>query len=124
MMDEYVSWNDHKITDENKIAKKIVLQNCANQFLNKDSLKTVYFLLVHFYLNDGNVTLVRMNAMKLKRVYLKQKDAVHTLFKKLTLSIPVLKIIKYVKEKIFNPIFFLSKAKLIAFENENETDCF
>ena len=111
-MDEYVSWNDHKITDENKIAKKIVLQNCANQFLNEDSLKTVYFLLVHFYLNDGNVTLVCMNVMKLKRVYLKQKGAVHTLFKKLTLSIPVLKIIKYVKEKIFNPIFFSFESKI------------
>ena len=43
MLDEHISWIDHVKTVENKIAKNIGLLYRVSQFLDEDSLKTVYF---------------------------------------------------------------------------------
>ena len=51
MLDEHISWNDHVRTVENKIAKNIGLLYRVSQFLDEDSLKTVYFSYIHSYLN-------------------------------------------------------------------------
>ena len=66
---------------ENKIAKNFGLLYRVSQFLSEDSPKTVYFSYIHSYLNYANIAWVSMYAMKLKRVYLKQKHAVHIVFK-------------------------------------------
>ena len=54
MLDEHISWTDHVRTVENKIAKNIGLLYRVSQFLNEDSLKTVYFLYICSYLNYAN----------------------------------------------------------------------
>ena len=61
------------------------------QFLNEDSLKTVYFSYIHSYLNYANIAWATTYATKLKRVYLKQKHAVPIIFnkEKLTHSKPL-----------------------------------
>ena len=73
MLDEHISWIDHVRTVENKIAKNIGLLCRVSQFLIEDSLKTVYFLYIHSYLNYGNIAWASTYATKLKIVYLKQK---------------------------------------------------
>ena len=55
MLDKHISWIDHVRTVENKIAKNIGLLYRVSQFLDEDSLKTVYFSYVHSYLNYANI---------------------------------------------------------------------
>ena len=75
MMDEHISWIDHARTVENKIVNNIGLLYFVSQFLNKDSLKTVYSSYIHSYLNYANIAWASTYATRLKRVYLKQKHA-------------------------------------------------
>ena len=82
MLDEHISWIDHVRTVENKIAKNIGLLYGVSQFLNEDSLKTVYFSYIHSYVNYANIVWASMYATKLKRVYLKQKHALCIVFNK------------------------------------------
>ena len=51
MLDEHISWIDYVRTVENKIVKNIGLLYRVSQFLNEDSLKTVYLLYIYSYLN-------------------------------------------------------------------------
>ena len=55
MLDKRISWIDHVRTVENKIVKNIGLLYRVSQFLNEDSLKTVYFSYIHSYLNYANI---------------------------------------------------------------------
>ena len=93
MLEEHISWIDHVRTVENKIAKNIGLLDRVSQFLDEDSLKTVYFSYIHSYLNYANIAWTSTYATKLKRVYLKQKHAVRIVFnkEKLTHSKPLFK---------------------------------
>ena len=47
MLGEHISWTGHVRIFENKIAKNIGLLYRVSQFLNEDSLKTVYFPYIH-----------------------------------------------------------------------------
>ena len=82
MLDEHISCIDHVRTVENKIAKNIGLLYRVSQFLDEDSLKTVYFSYIHSYLNYANIAWASTYTKKLKRVYLKQKHAVRIVFNK------------------------------------------
>ena len=82
MLGKHISWIDHVKTVENKIAKNIGLLYRVSQFLDEDSLKTVYFSYIHSYLNYANIAWASTYATKLKRVYLKQKHAVCIVFNK------------------------------------------
>ena len=66
MLEEHISWTGHVRTVENKIAKNIGLLYRISQFLNEDSLKTVYFLYIHSYLNYANIAWASAYATKLK----------------------------------------------------------
>ena len=91
MLDEHISWTDHVRTVENKKAKNIGLLYRESQFFNENSLKTVYFSYIHSYFNYANIAWASTCATKLKRVNLKQKHAVRTVFNndKLTHSKPL-----------------------------------
>ena len=82
MLDEHISWIGHVRIVENKIAKNIGLLYRVSQFLNEDSLKTVYFLYIHSYLNYANIAWASTYATKLERVYFIQKHAAHIAFNK------------------------------------------
>ena len=77
-----ISWIHHERTIGNKIAKHIGLLYHESQCLNKDSLRTVYFLYIHLHFTYAHIAWVRTYAMKLKRHYLKQKHAVSIVFNK------------------------------------------
>ena len=86
MLDEHISRIDHVRPVENEIEKNIGLLYRVSQFVNEDSLKTVYFSYIHSYLNYANIALASTYATKLKRVYLKQKHAVRIVFNKYKLT--------------------------------------
>ena len=91
MLGKHISWIDHVKTVENKIAKNIGLVYRVSQFLNEDSLRTVYFLYIQSYFNYVNIAWANMYATKLKRVYSKQKHVVCIVFNnnKITHSKPL-----------------------------------
>ena len=82
MLGEHISWIGDVRTFQNKIVKNIGLFYRLSQFVNEDFLKTIYFPYIHSHLNCVNIVWVTTSAMKLKRVYLKQKLAVRILFNK------------------------------------------
>ena len=57
MLDEHIAWNDHIHAIEKKLAKNIGLLYRVRQFLDKESLKTIYFSYIHSYLNYANIML-------------------------------------------------------------------
>ena len=69
MLDKHISWIDHARSIENKLAKDTGLLYCARQFLNEDSLKTVYFWYIHSYLNYANIAWMSTDAMKLNTLF-------------------------------------------------------
>ena len=69
MLDKHISWTDHARSVENKIAKDTGLLYCVSQFLNEDSLKTVYFLYIHSYLNYANIAWTSTDATKLNTLF-------------------------------------------------------
>ena len=50
MLDEHIAWNDHIHAVEKKLAKNIGLLYRARQFLDKESLKTIYILRIYPFL--------------------------------------------------------------------------
>ena len=82
MLDERISWIDNAGTFENKLAKNICLLYRVSQFLKEDSLKSIYFSYNHSYLNYANTAWASTYATKLKRVYLKQKQAARIMITK------------------------------------------
>ena len=50
MLDKHISWIDHVRTVESNIAKNIGLLYHVSQFLNEDSLKTLYFSVLYPYI--------------------------------------------------------------------------
>ena len=92
MLDEQISWNDHRKTVESKLVKNIGLLNHASYFLNDLSLKTIYFSYIHSYLNYANIAWASTYARKLKNKFV-QKRAVCFVFNedRLSYSRPLLR---------------------------------
>ena len=73
-LDEHITWNNHIYAIEKKLAKNIGLLYRERQFLDKESVKTIYFLYIHFYLNYANIALASTYFTKIK-IYYQQKHA-------------------------------------------------
>ena len=67
MLDEHISWKDHIKTVENKLAENIGLLNRVSYFLNRNSLKTIYFSYIHSYLNYASIAWASTYVIKLKK---------------------------------------------------------
>ena len=66
MIDENISWRDHIKTVENKLYQ-------AKQFLDENSLKTLYFSYIHSYLNYASIAWASTHFIKLETISYKQK---------------------------------------------------
>lgn len=55
MFGEHLSWKDLIKTVENKLAKNVGLLYHMKQFLDENSLKTMYFPYIDYYLNYANI---------------------------------------------------------------------
>ena len=95
-LDEHITWNNHIYAIEKKLVKSIGLlyteretgrqagrqadrqtdrqREREREFLDKESVKTIYFLYIHFYLNYANIALASTYFTKLK-IYYQQKHA-------------------------------------------------
>ena len=93
MLDENIAWNDHIHAIEKRLAKNIDLLYRARQFLDKQSLKTIYFSYIYSYLNYANIAWASTYFTKLKTIYYQQKHAARIIFNEdiLTHSEPLLR---------------------------------
>ena len=93
MLDEHIAWNDHIHAIEKKHAENIGLLYRPRQFLDKESLKTIYFSYIHSYLNYANIAWASTYFTKLKTIHYQQKHAARIIFNDdiLTHSRPLLR---------------------------------
>ena len=82
---EHIAWNDHIHAIEKKLAKNIGLLYRARQFLDKESLKTIYFSYIHSYLNYANIAWASTYFTKLKTIHYQQKHAARIIFNEVNL---------------------------------------
>ena len=93
MLDENIYWKEHIRTDETKLAKNIGLLYRAKPLLEEKSLKSIYFIYIHPYLNYANIAWASAYRTKLKTIHIHQKHAVRIVFNedKLPKSRPLLR---------------------------------
>ena len=75
MIDENLTWETHVELVENKISKSVGILFKASRSLNSKSLRSIYFALVHPYINYANIAWASTNKTYLKRILGKQKQA-------------------------------------------------
>ena len=74
MIDENLTWKTHVELVENKISKSVGILFKASHSLNSKSLRSIYFALVHPYINYTNIAWASTNKNYLKRIIGKQKQ--------------------------------------------------
>ena len=74
MIDEILTWKTHVELVENKISKSIRILFKASRSLNSKSLRSIYFALVHPYINYANIAWASTNKTYLNRILGKQKQ--------------------------------------------------
>ena len=75
MIDENLTWKTHIKLVENKISKNVGILFKASRYLNSKSLRSMYFSLVHSYINYAKIAWASINKTYLKRILGKQKQA-------------------------------------------------
>ena len=75
MIDENLTWKTHIELVENKISKSVGIFFKESCYLNSKSLRSIYFALVHPFINYANIAWASTNKTYLKRILEKQKQA-------------------------------------------------
>ena len=75
MIAENLIWKTHVELVENKISKSVGILFKASRSLNSKSLRSIYFALVHPYINYANIAWASTNKTYLNRILGKQKQA-------------------------------------------------
>ena len=75
MTDENLTWKTHIELVENKISKSIGILFKASPSLNSKCKQSIYFALVHLYINYANIVWARINKTYVNRILGKQKQA-------------------------------------------------
>ena len=74
MINEILTWKTHVELVENKISKSVGILFKASRSLNSKSLRSIYFALVHPYINYANIAWASTNKTFLNRILGKQKQ--------------------------------------------------
>ena len=82
IIDKNITWNKHIELVENKISKNIGILYRASHYLDKKSLKSIYFSFIHNYVNYCNIAWASTSRTKLDKILKKQKHAVRIIYNK------------------------------------------
>ena len=74
MINEILTWKTHVELVEKKISNSIRILFKASRSLNSKSLRSIYFALVHPYINYANIAWTSTNKTYLNRILGKQKQ--------------------------------------------------
>ena len=83
IIDENVTWNKHIELVENKISKNIGILYRDSHYLDKESLKSIYFSFIYNYVNYCNIARARTSRTKLDKILKKKKHALRIIYKNL-----------------------------------------
>ena len=75
ILGENINWNRHIELVENKISKNIGILYRASLYLDKESLKSIYFSFINSYISYWNIAWASTSETKLTRIFNKQKHA-------------------------------------------------
>ena len=75
ILGENINWNRHIELVENKISKNIGIVYRALLYLDKESLKSIYFSFINSYISYCNIAWASTSETKLTRIFNKQKHA-------------------------------------------------
>ena len=114
--DENITWNKHIELVENKISKNIGILYRASHYLDKKSLKSIYFSFIHNYVNYCNIAWASTSRTKLDKILKKQKHAVRIIYNKdkFTHSKPLMRdmnALNVYQINIFQVLKFMYKSK-------------
>ena len=110
MIDKNLTWKTHVKLVENKVSKSIGILFKASRFLNANCLRSIYFALVHPYINYANIACASTNKTYLKRILGKQKQAAKLLSSE-DLSPYSPSILNVYQINILQHLLFMFKAK-------------
>ena len=116
IIDENLTWKTHVQLVENKISKSVGILFKASRALNFQSLRSIYFALVHPYINHANIAWASTNKTYLKKILGKQKQAARIMFSD-DISIPLRLLIKELNNSnvyqinILQHLLFMFKVK-------------
>ena len=68
LVDENLTWIDHITLVENKLSQNLGLLHKAKNYLNKKSMASLYYSLIHSYLNYRNIAWCSTCMTKLKKL--------------------------------------------------------
>ena len=116
MIDENLTWKTHVELVENKVSKGVGILFKASRFLNANFLRSIYFALVHPYINYANIAWASTSKPYLKIILGKQKQAAKLLSSEdLSLSwrmlMKQLNILNVYQINILQHLLFMFKAK-------------
>ena len=80
LLDQHLTWKEHKKLTENKIAKNISILYKARPYLDKRALLCLYYSCIHSYLNYANTAWCSTNRTYLKKLQSEQKHAIRIIF--------------------------------------------
>ena len=82
ILDENINWNWHIKLVENKILKSNGILYRASLYLDKESLKSIYFSFINSYISYCNIAWASTSETKLTRIFNKQKHAFWIIYNK------------------------------------------
>ena len=82
ILDENINWNWHIKLVENKILKSNGILYRASLYLDKESLKSIYFSFINSYISYCNIAWASTSKTKLTRIFNKQKHALRIIYNK------------------------------------------
>ena len=82
ILDENINWNRHIELVESKISKNIGILYRTSLYLNKESLKSIYFSFINSYISYCNIAWASTSKTKLTRIFNMQKHALRIIYNK------------------------------------------
>ena len=82
ILNENINWNRHIELVENKISKNIGILYRASLYLDKESLKSIYFSFINSYISYCNTAWASTSKTKLTRIFNKHKLAFRIIYHK------------------------------------------
>ena len=94
IVNETLTWKDHIQIITNKVSKGICILYKVSSILPHSVLKSLYYALIHPYLEYCNIIWASKNDLQLNKLFLKQKRAIRAIYK---FSEPFLPIFEHFK---------------------------
>ena len=122
ILDEHLTWKKHMQLIENKVSKNAGVFYKTSKLINSKCLRSIYFSVIHSYINYANIAWASTNKTKLKKLFGKQKQAARIIFiqDRFTHARPLLKTLSalsFYEINLLQVLLFMHKIKTLPLES-------